>query len=78
MFYSGNDLTGRQESVEDGKAAEKVGHSITSEREVLADLLSSTDSEWLTDYISLRSAESIESLKSYQSPRGSEWREPSC
>ncbi|MEZ5572275.1 MAG: hypothetical protein R3E64_09640 [Halioglobus sp.] len=60
------------------EAGEKIEHSIINERELLADLLTSINSDWLTEYIDQRSAESIESFKVYKSQRVREWREPSC
>ncbi|PCJ25749.1 MAG: hypothetical protein COA96_06905 [SAR86 cluster bacterium] len=59
-------------------AREKARLSALGERGVLSDLLSDFDSEWITEYIELRSENSIESFKIFDSPLSQEWTEPSC
>lgn len=60
------------------EAKEKLNHLVISERELLADLLTSVNTPWLGNYIEVRSDESLDSLRSYQSGRGKRWRVPTC
>lgn len=60
------------------EAEEKVSSFAVNERELLAELLQTTESEWLTSYIQVRSNESIDSLMHFKSTRGHSWIVPSC
>ena len=67
--------------LENGRVAEtkeKLRHSATSERELLAELLQVIDKEHVTNYIELRSGQSVEAFRTYKSGRGSTWSEPPC
>lgn len=60
------------------EAKGKTNHAVISERELLAGFLSSIKSTRLNEYISIRTNESLESLKGYKYERGSRWTVPSC
>lgn len=60
------------------EAAEKLQHSAISERELLADLLNSVSSTRLSNYIEVRSNQSVEELKNYKSSRNNRWVEQTC
>ena len=67
--------------LENGKHAEakgKLKQSIITQKELLASFLNSVESERVNEYISLRSKESLESLKKFESMRGSSWNDPPC
>lgn len=61
-----------------GEAKAKLNHSLISERELLADLLKSVNTPWLSNYIEVRSDESLDTLRSYESDRGDRWQVPTC
>lgn len=58
------------------EASEKLQHSAITERELLADLLNSVNSAHLSNYIEIRSNQSVEELKKYKSNRNDRWVEP--
>lgn len=60
------------------EAKEKLMHQVISERELLAGFLGSVESKEVENYIEIRSEQSIDSFKNYQSNRGSRWSVPSC
>ena len=60
------------------EVSEKLEHSAVTERELLAKLLKSVHSTRLSNYIELRSNQSVEELKNYKSSRNDRWIEPTC
>ena len=65
-----------REKSEDAKV--KLEMSIISEKERIARFLVEQNSDRVNEYITLRYPDGLESLKSFESDRGSRWEEPGC
>ena len=60
------------------EAQEKLAHSVLTQKELVAQLLSSTDSPRALGYIEKRALQPLDTLRSFKSSRGTSWSEPSC
>jgi hypothetical protein len=60
------------------EAQEKLAHSALTQRELVAQLLASTDSPSALAYIEKRAREPLDALRAFKSPRGASWSEPAC
>ncbi len=56
----------------------KFEMSIISEKELIAKFLRTNDSKMINEYISIRYKNGVDSLKNFESDRGSNWTEPAC
>lgn len=60
------------------EAQERLAHAVVTQKELVAELLLSTDSPRALDYIAKRAEEPLEALRNYKSQRGSSWSVPAC
>lgn len=67
--------------LERGKAQEaqdKLAHAVVTQRELVAQFLSSTESPRALGYIAERTEGRLEDLRNFKSLRGSSWSVPAC